>query len=80
MEEKIIEKDHAPGILGGKDGIEQASRPAEETVVTRDGFRVHPQPTSDPLDPLNWSSFRKHSILAIVMFMYFMFTYITTTT
>lgn len=49
-------------------------------VITRDGMRLHPQPTSDPLDPLNWTSTRKHSILAIIMFNYFMFTYITTTT
>jgi hypothetical protein len=38
-----------------------------ENVVMRDGIRVHPQPTADPLDPLNWSSFQKHSILAIIM-------------
>ena len=37
------------------------------TIVTRDGVRVHPQPTIDPLDPLNWSSVRKNSILAITM-------------
>lgn len=42
----------------------------EENFVTRDGVRLHPQPTADPLDPLNWSSFQKHSILAIVMFKY----------
>ncbi|KAG9771071.1 hypothetical protein KCU88_g6433, partial [Aureobasidium melanogenum] len=54
--------------------------PTVENIVTRDGFRIHPQPTSDPLDPLNWTSFQKHTILAIVMFKYFMFTYITTTT
>ena len=28
---------------------------------------IHPQRTSDPLDLLNWSWARKHSILAIVM-------------
>ena len=43
---------------------------AVENLVTRDGFRLHPQPTTDPLDPLNWSSFQKHTILAIVMFKY----------
>ncbi|KAJ9386885.1 hypothetical protein DTO063F5_3543 [Paecilomyces variotii] len=48
--------------------------------VTKDGFKLHPQPTADPLDPLNWSSMRKHTILGIVMFKYFLFTYITTTT
>ncbi|KPI39129.1 putative transporter [Cyphellophora attinorum] len=49
-------------------------------IVTKDGMRLHPQPTSDPLDPLNWTFLQKHSILAIIMFFYFMFTYITTTT
>jgi hypothetical protein len=38
-----------------------------EGAVTKDGLKVHPQPTTDPLDPLNWSPWRKHSILAIVM-------------
>lgn len=36
-------------------------------VITKDGFRMHPQPTSDPHDPLNWSRWKKNSILAIVM-------------
>ena len=40
-----------------------------ETWFTKDGIRLHPQPTADPLDPLNWSSWRKHSILGIVMWM-----------
>lgn len=38
--------------------------------VTKDGVKLHPQPTGDPLDPLNWSSMRKHTILGIVMFKY----------
>ena len=37
------------------------------TVVLKDGIRLQPQPTSDPYDPLNWSSFQKNSLLAIVM-------------
>ena len=36
--------------------------------VMRDGVKLHPQPTADPLDPLNWSSLKKHTILGIVMF------------
>ena len=28
---------------------------------------VHPQPTTDPLDPLNWTALKKHTILGIVM-------------
>jgi len=67
--------------LSEKLAIETDATPSVtvEHVVTRDGFRMHPQPTTDPLDPLNWTSFQKHVILAIVMFLYFMFTYITTT-
>ncbi|CEJ58740.1 hypothetical protein PMG11_07387 [Penicillium brasilianum] len=45
-----------------------------------DGTKAHPQPTNDPLDPLNWSTMQKHVILAIVMLKYFLFTYLTTTT
>ncbi|KAL4867519.1 hypothetical protein BDV12DRAFT_209789 [Aspergillus spectabilis] len=49
-------------------------------AVEHNGIRVHPQPTADPLDPLNWSRLQKHTILGIVMFKYFLFTYLTTTT
>lgn len=41
-----------------------------DVQVTKDGFKLHPQPTADPLDPLNWSSLWKHTILGIVMFKY----------
>lgn len=37
------------------------------------GHSIHtlfPQPVDDPLDPLNWSFFQKHGILAIVMALY----------
>jgi len=80
MEEKLSKKDDTQDVFGGDVAKEKNIVQAHEAFVVRDGIRVHPQPTSDPLDPLNWSSFRKHSILAIVMFSYFMFTYITTTT
>lgn len=36
-------------------------------TLMKDGIRLHPQPTSDPLDPLNWSRWKKGGILAIVM-------------
>lgn len=77
-EKKLEELNLAPDSLGEKQ--EKHSRVADDTSVIRDGVRVHPQPTSDPLDPLNWSSLRKNSILFISCFLYFMFTYITTTT
>ncbi len=34
-----------------------------------DGMPLHPEPTDDPLDPLNWTSVRKHTALAIVMWL-----------
>jgi hypothetical protein len=39
-----------------------------ETTREQNGTKIHPQPTSDPLDPLNWSRLEKHTILGIVMF------------
>ncbi len=42
---------------------------AEYRNVFKDGVKLHPQPTADPLDPLNWSSFRKNTILATVMYL-----------
>lgn len=37
-----------------------------------------PQPTNDPLDPLNWSALRKYSIVGVVCFGYFMMIYAVT--
>ena len=42
----------------------------EAATITQDGVKLHPQPTADPLDPLNWSPWRKNTILGIVMFKY----------
>lgn len=79
MDEK---KADAPSLAPhlGRNEQEKQAQVIGEAAIVRDGMRVHPQPTSDPLDPLNWSSLRKHSILFIVCFDYWMFTYITTTT
>ncbi|KAK7976819.1 protein phosphatase [Apiospora arundinis] len=53
----------------------------EAIFASSDGFKLFPQPVpGDKLDPLNWSFAQKHVILAIVMALYFMFTFITTTT
>jgi hypothetical protein len=54
----------------GKEKVELAPAIVDTVVegaVTKDGLKIHPQPTTDPLDPLNWSRWRKSSILAIVM-------------
>lgn len=38
-----------------------------EVIVSENGIVLHPQAVDDALDPLNWSAFQKHTILAIVM-------------
>lgn len=38
-----------------------------EVILSEGGIVFHPQAVDDALDPLNWSSFQKHTILAIVM-------------
>lgn len=79
MEEKTIEKSAtALDTTAEKQGHENAV--GDNHGVRRDSVQTHPQPTSDALDPLNWTSWRKHSILAVVCFKYWLFTYITTTT
>ena len=45
-----------------------SERPLEQ-VSTDVATLLHPEPTKDPRDPLNWSVWRKNSILAIVMWM-----------
>lgn len=74
-------KNNPSEIIGHNHGDIKATAPVTEAPAKEhDGMRLHPQPTSDPLDPLNWSAVRKHTILAIVMALYFMFTAITTIT
>ncbi|KAF8254210.1 MFS general substrate transporter [Wilcoxina mikolae CBS 423.85] len=52
----------------------------QEYAPAKDGIELHPKPTTDPLDPLNFSRCRKFTCLGIVMWKYWLFTYITTTT
>lgn len=49
---------------------DQAPNEKADVSLGQDGDIVHPQPTSDPLDPLNWSRHQKHTILGIVMLKY----------
>ncbi|KAI9669204.1 MAG: hypothetical protein M1817_004746 [Caeruleum heppii] len=72
-------------IVPEKDFSAAEKRTVENTdnldaIAFKDGVPLHPQPTADPLDPLNFPSWKKHVMVAIVMWMYFLFTYITTTT
>ena len=41
------------------------------------GKELFPTPTIDPLDPLNWPRWRKYICIFIVMYMYFLFTYLS---
>lgn len=76
-EEKVDKLALAPDVDAKQ---ETHIKPDQAITILKDGLAVFPNPTSDPLDPLNWSSVRKHSILAVVCLKYFLFTYITTTT
>ncbi|KAL9024743.1 MAG: hypothetical protein Q9196_006288 [Gyalolechia fulgens] len=61
-----------PDRLNEKRPIDSEVGQFVEVEVVKDGLRVHPQPTADPLDPLNWSALKKHTILAIVMYIGYM--------
>ncbi|RAH64598.1 MFS transporter [Aspergillus aculeatinus CBS 121060] len=69
-----MSKDQAPDSSGGEEAQELCAIP----LLTRDGRVVHPQPTRDAHDPLNWSPMRRRMILGIVMWMYFLFAYLNT--
>ena len=66
------------GVLGLSDKVhvqdekaivDQSHGDAYDVAISKGGLKSHPQPTADPLDPLNWTSWRKHTILAIVMYL-----------
>ena len=48
--------------------VDQGTQVLYNAAVNINGIRLHPQPTADSLDPLNWSRLQKHVILSIVMF------------
>lgn len=71
------ERDGGNGAVDWDGSIEKKSESADieaeiaaarDAGLSRDATVLHPQPTGDRLDPLNWSSLEKHVILAIVMF------------
>jgi Na+/melibiose symporter-like transporter len=59
---------------------EQDKGYVQEYAPAKDGIELHPKPTTDPLDPLNFSRAQKLTCLSIVMALYFLFTWITTVT
>lgn len=68
-----IEKIDEPVTSTRPPGLEPSSSVSQATyelVLSKDGFPLFPQPVlGDDLDPLNWSSTQKHTILAMVMSM-----------
>jgi hypothetical protein len=50
--------------------IQQELSESDLQSSSTNGILRHPQPTQDPLDPLNWAIWNKHCILGIVMFKY----------
>ncbi|OGE53086.1 hypothetical protein PENARI_c008G10144 [Penicillium arizonense] len=84
--QEMVEKDKRNGAFRASNDristtpIDHGTQILYQVALNKSGIKLHPQPTSDSLDPLNWSSLQKHTILAIVMFKYFLFTYLTTTT
>ena len=62
----MVERDGSPCDVGNEKG---KFPHVEHHIVSKDGVILHPQPTGDALDPLNWSAYKKHSILAIVMYL-----------
>jgi len=76
------EKLELPAAEKGEKGL-PAFSPAEPELGTSRaiyldplGKELFPTPTIDPLDPLNWPKWRKYICIAIVMYMYFLFTYL----
>lgn len=61
---------HVPGTVL----LDEISANTQETVNLKHGtgkdehIILAPQPSEDPNDPLNWSSFRKHLVLAILLY------------
>jgi hypothetical protein len=47
--------------------VAQGVREPYGTCSSAEMVKVHPQATTDPLDPLNWTTVKKHTILGIVM-------------
>ena len=68
LDEKTPVDAKSPEKIQREGGGDSIIREPYEPAVLEHGIRLHPQPTTDPLDPLNWSSFKKHAILGVVMF------------
>jgi hypothetical protein len=49
--------------------VAQEVRISYYTDSSKETVQAYPEATTDPLDPSNWTSFKKHTILGIVMWL-----------
>jgi hypothetical protein len=52
-----------------EDSLQHEKVSEEVGLKMRDGVVLRPQPSDDPNDPLNWSSFRKHMAMASISYL-----------
>ena len=69
VDDFLAKDDGHPERLEEKGTVLGGERQSYDIAISKDGVKLHPQPTADPLDPLNWSFAKKHTILAIVMYL-----------
>jgi hypothetical protein len=65
------------GVPSMESGLDAEAGNLQSVQLGEFGKLLVPTPTTDPLDPLNWSKVQKYTIMAIVCFSYFMLTYFT---
>lgn len=65
--EKLGKNKVFPGQINN--GSEEVVGYVKEFAPAKGGVELHPKPTEDPLDPLNFSRIEKWTILGIVMWM-----------
>ncbi|EFX05775.1 major facilitator superfamily transporter [Grosmannia clavigera kw1407] len=58
--------------------VPSSNDPSRSVRLDPAGNLLSPTPTSDSLDPLNWSVWRKYTCISIVCYSYFLMTYLTT--
>ena len=72
MEDKP--KDAESGSLESqsKNGLSPSDSPTANLQLDKRGLPLSPQPSSDPLDPLNWPPWLKYLVLSEVSFLSFL--------
>jgi hypothetical protein len=63
----IDDDDDEESVTNERRTVAGETSASNRSTLSRNGVPLHPIPTADPLNLLNWTAFRKHTILAIVM-------------